>query len=314
MDDHHFRQHESDDHQSGNKNPIGNLLLLPAGSISHRHSQEFLPPVDWCAEGWFPSASDNRQDLPPMRRKPPSLSGSDDGKWSEKVLERDWGEFLVNQLLGNSGCLRSPQDCARVPSRSHFECFDLSMTCGTIRQESHAHGRISFRVVQPQALQEFDSFCTFLLWSPVQPPLKIGDLVDRTHMRCRVAVTVETPTHTQGSVLPNLYHSIHPAVALNAGNTASDMGTVIEINVIQGGHESLPTQQANRFHMIHEWVPACCCQEQHSGGSSCRSQWEEPLRSRPPQPCYGSTCNPSPTHPREVHDCRERVARACSQR
>ncbi len=63
-------------------------------------------------------------------------------------------------------------------------------------------------------------------------PVQLGHEFDRSKMRFRVAMAIDTPSHRLIFVLVDDFHLVDATVASDAGNASSDVGRVIEVDVV----------------------------------------------------------------------------------
>jgi hypothetical protein len=63
-------------------------------------------------------------------------------------------------------------------------------------------------------------------------PVQLGDILDRSNIRRRIIVAVDTPGHRQLLSLKHLLHRIDPAVARNATHASIDVRRMIEVDKV----------------------------------------------------------------------------------
>ena len=73
--------------------------------------------------------------------------------------------------------------------------------------------------------------------------MRIKNLVIRTQMRRRIAVTGQTPAHIERRRLPGQRHVAYRPVAFGAADALRDMDAVVEVDVIRQGVDAGPAQR-----------------------------------------------------------------------
>ena len=71
-------------------------------------------------------------------------------------------------------------------------------------------------------------------------PIHVRDAIKGPYVFFRIAVAIETPTHTQSFGLLNLFHLVHAPMAGRTTNAAVDMYAVVEVSVVRQVMDPFP--------------------------------------------------------------------------
>ena len=91
--------------------------------------------------------------------------------------------------------------------------------------------RFHFPIVDEFRAVHFLQFCSVNgIGAPL--PAEVGDFVQRTDVRRRVAMAIQTKTHAQRLCVAHFIHLVNASMTFDATDAARDVDGVIEINVI----------------------------------------------------------------------------------